>query len=325
MPWLSSACQDWLQDVRGHAWLLHGAPGDGAHVLAWRLGQAWLCEAAPLGAAQGLQRPCGQCASCHLYAAGAHPDQTWLIPQEQALEQGLPVALKEGRKPSRVIRVDEVRETIAALGATTGRGRGRVVVVFPAEAMQPVAANAWLKTLEEPPAGTRIIMAAGEPARLLPTIRSRCQLRVVPKPSAQQSQDWLRACGQPGAAALLAACGGRPLEALALWRAGVQADDWAALPARLLQGADLGSLAQAGPAALLDALTKLCHDTMVHTAGGAPRYFPAAALPQGLDLRRLSDWQRSLLPWLRHAEHPWNAPLLSDALLADARAALSHR
>ncbi len=316
LPWLQAPLQDILRQHRGHALLLQGAPGDGSWDLAMDLGQAWLCEAG-----QGTTRPCGHCGACALYRSGSHPDQHWLLPQELALQRGLPVEIKEGRKPSKVIRIDDVRLAMDAMNTTTGRGQGRVLVVFPGEAMQPVAASALLKTLEEPPPGTHIVIAAAEPARLLPTIRSRCQHMRLLGPPAGQARAWLQAQGVAEPAILLAACSGRPLDALAMHRAGVTAQTWLALPQRLCRG-DSTALTGLGAPAMLDALGKICHDAMACAVGALPRFFPAGSFPSGLDLSRLSGWQQALAQFQRNADHPWNEPLLADGLLQQAQQAL---
>jgi DNA polymerase-3 subunit delta' len=317
LPWLREALGQTLLGHKGHALLLHGAPGDGSWDLAMALGQAWLCEG------QGA-RPCGRCTACALYASGAHPDQNWLIPQDLALQRGLPVEVKEGRKPSRQIRVDEVRAVIDRLSTTSGRGHGRVLVIFPGEAMNAIAASALLKTLEEPAAGTRIVIAAAEPARLLPTIRSRCQHFRLARAESAQAHLWLSEQGVPHPQVLLAACDGRPLDAQRLHLAGLAAEAWLALPARIA-GGDSRALNGLGTAMMLDTLSKLCHDAMASVVGGEPRFFPRESLPADLDLPALSRWQRSLARVLRHPEHPWNEPLLADALVAEARDAMTRR
>lgn len=317
-PWLEASLRETLQRHRGHALLVHGAPGDGSWDFAMALGQAWLCEG------DEHQRPCGRCAACHLYQGAAHPDQNWLIPQDIALQRHLPVEVKEGRKPSRQIRIDEVRLALDALTASSGRGRGRVLVVFPGEALNPMAASALLKTLEEPVAGTRIVISAAEPARLLPTIRSRCQTLRLPRPAHDEAMVWLESQQVASPGVLLAACGGRPLDALQLHRSGMTAQGWLALPGRIAHG-DAAALAGLGPPTVLDALSKLCHDAMACAVGGEPRFFAREAFAAGLELARLSRWQRELARILRHPDHPWNEPLLTDALVAMASDAMRPR
>jgi DNA polymerase-3 subunit delta' len=317
LPWLAASLQTLVTQYTGHALLLHGAVGDGAHELALRLGQAWLCE----GTEPGRPKPCLRCASCHLYGQAAHPDQHWLLPEEMALARGMPVDIKAGRKPSRQIRVDEVRNFIDGLSTTTGRGQGKALVILPAEAMNAVAASALLKTLEEPPAGTRIVLSVADPGRLLPTIRSRCQHFRLPTPAHEVSLRWLAEQGVAQAETLLLACAGHPLDALALHAAGITGERWLSLPQRLAEG-DLSALAGWSPSTALDALGKLCHDAMATAVGGRLAFFAGAPMPSGLDLARLGSWQRSLQGFARHAEHPWNEPLLLAALAREAQDAL---
>lgn len=318
LPWLRPVLREALRHQRGHALLVHGAPGDGSWDFAMALGQAWLCEG------DDRERPCGRCAACQLYRGAAHPDQNWLVPQELALQRGLPVEVKEGRKPSRQIRIDEVRLAIDALTSTSGRGRGRVLVVLPAEAMNPIAASALLKTLEEPVPGTRIVLAAAEPARLLPTIRSRCQVLRLPTPDPGDAQAWLGAHGVSAPGVLLLAAGGRPLDALQLHRAGVTGEAWLALPGQIASG-DGGLLAGMATPTMLGVLARVCHDAMACAVGASPRFFDRQAFAAELDLGRLSRWQRLLAQVLRNPEHPWNEPLLVDALVAQAREAMQPR
>jgi DNA polymerase-3 subunit delta' len=244
------------------------------------------------------------------------------VPEDLAVQREIPVLLDERRKPSKQIRVDEVRDAMAKAVSTSGRGRGRALVIFPGEAMNAVAASALLKTLEEPAPGMRIAICAAEPARLLPTIRSRCQRLVLPRPTPAQALEWLGAQGVPQAEALLAGCSGRPLQALALHAAGMTGETWRSLPGRIGAG-DASALASWGVPAAVEALAKICHDAMARAVGAEPRFFPAAALPASPRLPRLSAWQRSLQAVQRHADHPWNEPLLLDALVAEGRDALA--
>ncbi len=314
LPWLAVPLQDVLRSHRGHALLVQGALGDGLLPFAFTLAQAWLCEAP-----EGTARPCGCCGSCRLVRARAHPDLTVLLPEtlRRQLEWPLPDDKTEGdRKPSRQIRVDDVRLLIERLTRTSGRGRGKVALLAPAELMNAQAGNALLKTLEEPAAGTRLVLATPEPARLLPTVRSRCQTVRLAGTSVEAASAWLAGQGLTVADArvLLAGCGGRPLEVAALLSAGVNAQAWAALPAAVMAG-QAAALAGWGVPRAVDALYKLCLDGLSAAMGAAPRYFPASpALGRG-DSARLAAWSRELARVARHAEHPWNEALLVEALV----------
>jgi DNA polymerase-3 subunit delta' len=205
---------------------------------------------------------------------------------------------------------------------TSGRGQGKVLVVHPAEAMNAVTASALLKTLEEPPPGSRIVLTAADPSHLLPTVVSRCQRLRLGAPPPDVTLPWLRAHGVPDAAILLEGAGGLPLEALRWHRDGVSARDWAALPRDVASG-QLQRLAGWPVARWLDALLKLCHDAAARACGGGGRFFPASSwdATQG-HLPALTAWHRSLQRIARHADHPWNEALLLEALCAEGREAL---
>ncbi len=138
-----------------HAYLFEGPKGAGKATVAVRLAQAVNCTG------PGSRRPCGRCATCEQIAAGTHPDVTVLSPASDSA--------------AGTIKVDAVRELIRQTGYRRFNARRRMVIVDPAEAMMPSAANALLKTLEEPPDGTGFILIASNASALLPTIRSRCQ------------------------------------------------------------------------------------------------------------------------------------------------------
>jgi len=316
LPWLRAVLDDTLRRQPGHGLLVHGSPGVGSLEFAVSLAQAWLCEAG------GGALPCGRCASCRLVQSKTHPDLNLRVPEETALAIGWPVTLDEKRKPSRQIRIDEIRGAIDWIVTTAARGRAKVLVLYPAEAMNAAAASALLKTLEEPPAGARLVLCAAEPAYLMPTVRSRCQVVDLPDPPAVQAVQWLAGQGVPDAPVLLAAAGGRPLDALKLHRDGISASAWAALPGRIARG-DAGALAGWPVPAVLETLMKLCHDALVTGHGGVPRFFPAGSVPAAARGRAVDGWLRSLQRVRRHADHPWLEPLLIDALVAEGREALA--
>src|SRR4029450_6030709 len=89
------------------------------------------------------------------------------------------------KKPSKDIRVEDVRAAIALALTTASRGRGKTIVIHPAERMNPIAANAFLKTLEEPAGDARFVLCTSAPEGLLPTIRSRCQSIALALPPAE--------------------------------------------------------------------------------------------------------------------------------------------
>jgi DNA polymerase-3 subunit delta' len=321
LPWLAAPLAQALQSQRGHALMLHGAAGNGVLPFALALAQSWLCEAA-----EGRRPACGRCGSCRLVQGHVHPDLMLLMPEQHRRDHEWPLPGDKpeadgSRKPSRQIRVDEVRSLIDWVFKTSARGRGKVAVLAPGEALNPQSANALLKTLEEPPPGTRLIVTTPDPQRLLPTVRSRCQTQRLPDPEAVTAQAWLAARGVAEPAVLLAGAAGRPLDALAMHQAGMQADAWRQLPQALAQGQ--GRAVQGwSPPQLLDLLLKLCHDAMAVAGGAAPRYFPQGSVPSCASAARLRAWSLELQLIARHAAHPWNEGVLADALVAAAARAL---
>lgn len=162
-----------------HALLVHGPGGSGKHLFALALAQTFLCESPE----DGLS--CGRCRSCVLSASIEHPDVHILWPAPSSLspegEVSFRMALAEDPyavpRPSGNlgIAIDRVRGLQRQLSLRSYRGRGKVGILFDAEHMRPEAANALLKTLEEPPQGTLLVLTSSAPERLLPTVRSRCQ------------------------------------------------------------------------------------------------------------------------------------------------------
>ena len=325
-PWIA-AQRTQLLAQRGHAWLLQGPSGLGQYQLALELVRAWLCDAPTAHGA------CGQCASCHGIAVHTHADLCVLMPETQMLALGWPLPEKaqgeiedKKRKASREIRVEAMRDAVEFAQRTSGRGRGKAVLVFPAEQMNHVTANALLKTLEEPPGDVRFVLATEAAHELLPTIRSRCLGHTMLWPRADEAQAWLAGQGvaQDAAQALLRAAGGRPDDALALHRAGRSPQAWALIPQAMARG-EVAALAELEPAQAVDALQKLCHDLLACRVGAAPRYFAAADLPAAPGVGPLTRWSRALMQEARTAEHPFNAGLMLESLVAQAKSTLNSR
>lgn len=323
-PWIARQLAILLAQ-RGHAWLLQGPSGLGQYRLALELVRAWLCLAPTQGGA------CGQCGSCHAIDVHTHADLFMLMPETGLLERGWPLAEKaqaeiddKKRKPSREIRIDAMRDAIEFSQRTSAGDRGKAVLVFPAERMNPITANALLKTLEEPAGGTRFVLASEAAQQLLPTIRSRCQAHAMEWPVPTQVQAWLVAQGVGAAegAIWLGAAGGRPDDALDLARSGRDAGQWDRLPKALRQG-EGAELQGWPPHQLLAILHKVCHDMQLHQQGARPRYFRPQDLPAAASLKALSHWGRALTRAARTVEHPFNPGLMQEALLSQARIALN--
>jgi DNA polymerase-3 subunit delta' len=140
------------RDELSHAYLLTGAPGVGKMTLARALAAAVLCTGQP--------RPCGACRSCRLVASGNHPDLHLVAPASRA----------------GWLQIDQVRELRRQLALTPHSAQRRVAILEQFERAAPAAANAFLKTLEEPPDYVLLILLAPDTDSLLPTIVSRCQV-----------------------------------------------------------------------------------------------------------------------------------------------------
>jgi DNA polymerase III subunit delta' len=291
-----------------HALLLHGMQGIGKLALAERVAQLLLCESA-----EPARRPCGACDGCRWFLGGNHPDFRRVEPEALA-PQPEPDAEEEGEaparraKPSNEIKVDQVRGLADFLNLRSYRGRLRVALVHPAEDMNPSAANALLKGLEEPPAGAVFLLVSHRPARLLPTIRSRCVGVPVPLPDPAAALSWLEGQGVKDAARWLAYAGGAPLRAVEY---AAEADAYARLLRDPGEAADRDELMRLG-----EALQKTALD----------RAFQAFGLPAkyGTGANDLSPAEG--LAWLAYARqmgndrqlcgHPLNPRLFSAYLLA---------
>jgi DNA polymerase-3 subunit delta' len=195
LPWLAAAC-DTLRRARAGgrfpgALLIHEQAGAGGESLARFAAAVALCRES--GA------PCGRCVDCRRLASGTHPDLLWLGCAED----------------SNYIRVEQVRELCAELALTSHGAGATVAVIAPADAMNANAANALLKTLEEPRAGATLVLVSALPSRLPATVRSRCQRLAAPAPARAQCLTWLRARGgERDWETVLDVLGNAPLEAL---------------------------------------------------------------------------------------------------------------
>ncbi|GAC1458070.1 MAG: hypothetical protein PVSMB6_16880 [Steroidobacteraceae bacterium] len=159
-----------------HALLIHEAPGAGGEWLAAWIAQLVLCQERTDGA------PCGRCTACLRVTARQHPDLNWLSLEDE----------------SREIKIDQVRDLAADLALKSHAGGYKVGVITPADALNRFAANALLKTLEEPPGTTLLVLVATQPSRLPATVRSRCQRLRIRAPQRAESLDWLAAARGPG-------------------------------------------------------------------------------------------------------------------------------
>jgi DNA polymerase-3 subunit delta' len=325
-PWIVDQARQLLSQ-RGHAWLLAGPSGLGQYSLAMAMARAWLCEQP---AAEGA---CGTCGSCHAIDVRTHADLCVMMPETTMLELAWPLTERaqaeideKKRKPSKEIRVEAMRDAIEFSQRTSARGRGKAVLVFPAERMNAITANALLKTLEEPPGDVKFVLATGAAHHLLPTIRSRCLGHTMAWPDAQSAGAWVEARGlaRDEAVVLLRAAGGRPDDALALALSGRSAKSWRQFPTAMARG-DVAAVRDWSGAQIVDALQKLCHDLAALQTGASPRFFEPSDLLSGGSLPALTAWSKALARAMRTAEHPFNPGLMQEALVSQAQSALNSR
>ncbi len=317
------------RDRLPHALLLIGQNGLGKFDLARQFAAALLCES-PLAA----QRACGQCLACNWFAQGNHPDFRLLQPESLSQEG----EVEEGKKkPSQQITIDQVRALDEFLGVGSHRGGLRIVIVNPAEAMNRSTANSILKTLEEPPPSTLFLLVSSEPNRLLPTIRSRCQVMPVPLPAQSRAVQALRQAGIDQAEHWLALAGGAPRLASEMASGGQHG--WLdSLCDRLADGARTDALSLAANLdkairdskgqlllkQIIEALQKWLVDLSLLQSGLAVRYFLArekqlttlAAMIPGM---RSINFYRALHLRRQEAEQPLNARLFLEGVLLDYR------
>lgn len=150
-----------------HALLFHGPDGVGKELCAVALAEGLTCPEAP-----GVG--CGKCTSCKRVVKRNHPDVTWVLPEDEQVTRGWAGRSDFDHTPSRDIRIEQVRQLQERLAFRALESKHKVALIIEAHAMNPPAQNALLKTLEEPAAGTVLVLVSSAPDKLLPTIRSRC-------------------------------------------------------------------------------------------------------------------------------------------------------
>src|ERR1700690_1614174 len=204
-----------MNDRLPHALLFHGRTGIGKLHLAQVLAQSLLCEhRSKLGLA------CGTCPACAWFASNNHPDFRLVQPEALAPAQDDTDAGEGGddgkKKPSKQIKIEQIRELSDFLNVGSHRNGYRVVLIHPAESMNPGAANALLKSLEEPSSGVVFLLVSHQPSKLLATVRSRCHALALSLPPRELSLPWLQEQGSKVPPASLAFAGDAPLEAARL-------------------------------------------------------------------------------------------------------------
>ncbi|PVY78256.1 DNA polymerase III delta prime subunit [Tamilnaduibacter salinus] len=212
MPWLAPAFQSLVERFESgrlpHALLVEGRSGVGKALFAMALAQRFVCDS-PHGPAR-----CGQCRQCQLIDGDSHPDIRRYRPEK-----------------SRVIKVDQVRALGEFAVASPQVAARKIIVLETADQLNTSAANALLKTLEEPVEDVTLILLQRAGQTLMPTIRSRCQSLTLPLPETDVARTWLHdalaadsmTVGEEDPERALRMAGGAPLKALSFLREGMLA------------------------------------------------------------------------------------------------------
>ena len=205
-PWLASVWHRLAARLESgnlaHGLLLTGPMGVGKDDFTKAFVQYALCLSPT---AEKL--PCEKCSSCLLFAAGMHPDFKWVGPEEEGKQIG----------------VDMVRDLASYLTLRPHTGSRKFAVLSPADQMNSFSGNSLLKSLEEPPPGSTLILITSRESALLPTIRSRCQTWSVGVPERDIARRWLatRLDNAEQSELLLGLANGAPLRALSFAQSGM--------------------------------------------------------------------------------------------------------
>ena len=332
-PWQKASWEQ-LQSLRPrlpHAILFHGAAGTGKSGFIEQFAQALLCENVR---ADG--HACESCVSCGWFTQHNHPDYRRVRPE--ALEETAPegeegVDADTGKKakatktPSKEIKIEQIRALADFMNISTHRQGLRVVVLYPAEALNTPASNALLKTLEEPPPGTVFLLASNGLDRLLPTILSRCRKFALPMPDHSQATAWLNGQGLADADSWLREQGGAPLAALAQSETGNR-EDMELLLQMLAQPSIESALKTAdklskSPLSLLVSWQqRWLYDLLSFKLSGSIRYFPRyqkelAALASKVHTSNLLRAIKSANERRATSDHPLSPKLFVEDMLLD--------
>jgi DNA polymerase-3 subunit delta' len=313
-----------------HAILFHGAAGTGKADFIEAFAQALLCENV-----RDDGHACGACVSCGWFAQQNHPDYRRVRPE--ALEDEAPEGeegegesgkkAKATKTPSKEIKIEQIRNLADFMNISTHRQGLRVVVLYPAEALNTPASNALLKTLEEPPPGTVFLLSSNSLDRLLPTILSRCRKFALPMPEHAAALAWLKDQGLADADSWLREQGGAPLAALAQSEGGSREDMEALLNMLAHPSVEAAlktaeKLSKTPLSALVSWQQRWLYDVFSYKLSGKLRYYPryqkeVAALAAKVQTASLMRAIKGANERRAVAEHPLSPKLFVEDMLLD--------
>lgn len=317
------------RDFRSHALLLKGKQGIGKYEFARHLAKSLLCTAPTTE-----QAACEKCLSCGWFAQNGHPNFYQVVPEalsahpnensekEGAEEKSDSPAAK--KNVSQQISINQIRKLTEFVYLTGHQSGYKIVLIYPAEAMNSAAANALLKKLEEPPENVLFILVTHQPQHLLATIRSRCQQIAMPVPDVETSVAWLKQHNVSNPEVSLAAAGFSPLSAL-LFDKGDHAAQHEQLIHQLCHPSRLDplSLAEAmQPVSLpvvVNWLQKWCYDLISYRTTGKHRYYLnqwaiIKTLSGQMDVLECITFTRHLNTQQKLSHHPLNPRLFLEEL-----------
>ena len=354
-PWFYEAWSN-LDDGRlPHALLFHGQSGIGKFDFALRFAKKLLCES------NSNEKPCNKCEACNWFDKGNHPDFIGLLPE--VLAHLMPQDAMEGdegkitkkitkedvssdggadKKQSQFIRVEAIRDTLESLGTGAHRSGLKIVLVYPLEALQVVSANALLKTLEEPPQNTIFLLVSSRIDKILPTIKSRCRLISMPRPSEAVALDWMTTeLNRSGVVTdgidlslTLKETGGVVLQAFSQitgpGERGVDAEMKQFLLENLSKGRDVNWLGTSEKVFkipmpdLLITLERWVSDLLSYQIAQTHYFFPkyqnkVAECALSANTSKLTQYWKRLIEARRYELHPLSSRLQLEALLIDYR------
>jgi len=319
-PWFEEFYQNFVDTGVPNSLLIYGEKDIGKLNFALYLANYLLCENKKNG------NPCFECQACKWYSMANHPDFFPILPEDSydllpftVNPENIVSSSSEDKKQSKYIRIDQVRDILSVNELSSYRGGMRVILIYPVEAMRIEAANCLLKSLEEPAPNVFYILVSHRLESILPTIRSRCRLLALPKPSQDASIDWMAKHSQLSnqsrvqLEAKFLEMERSPLKVLQALEGKTfnssQMLDELSNPSGIDHTKCVELLSNAELADILRCLQKWCIDLYMVYSGILPRYFPSRVdvlrqKANHIDIIGLNQFLKILIQELKLSSHP---------------------